>query len=204
MKSVVLIDDYPVILESFSRIINETSDFKVVGTFTTCEDALVHIKALAPDYILIDITLPGMNGIEGIRHIKTKLPDVTIIVVSVHENSRYVFDALCAGAVGYLTKSGGDEKLIEALHLSASGGSPMSVRIARMVVESFQEQQFSQLTLRENEVLTLLTRGNSYAKIGETLHVSRNTIKYHIRNIYEKLHISSREEAIQLMKDKER
>ena len=203
MKSVVLIDDYPVILESFSKIINETPDFEVVGAFTTCEEALLHIAILAPDYVLIDITLPGMDGIEGIKHIKTKLPGAMIIVVSVHENSRHVFNALRAGAVGYLTKSSGDEKLIEALYLAASGGSPMSVRIARMVVESFQELQFSQLTIRENEVLTLLTRGNTYARIGETLHVSRNTIKYHIRNIYEKLHISSKEEAIQLMKDKE-
>ncbi len=201
-KKVVLIEDYEIVLRSYTKIINSAEDFEVVGAFTNCEDALENIISLAPDFVMIDITLPGMSGIEGIKHIKSKLPKVAMIVVSVHENSKYVFQALCAGAVGYLTKSSGEEKLLRALYQAKEGGAPMSINIARMVVESFQEQKFDELTERENNVLTLLAEGKSYASIGEELYVSLNTIKYHVRNIYEKLHISTKAEAIALLKKK--
>ncbi|WP_299435483.1 response regulator transcription factor [uncultured Aquimarina sp.] len=198
MKKVVLIEDYEIVLQSYTKIINNSDDFTVIGAFTNCEDALSKIEALCPDFIMIDITLPGMTGIEGIKEIKMILPEVAIIVVTVHENSKYVFDALCSGAVGYLTKSSGEERLLQALYQANDGGAPMSINIARMVVESFREKKFDQLTDRENEVLTLLAEGKSYAGIGEDLKVSLNTIKYHVRNIYEKLHVTSKEEAIKL------
>ncbi|MDY8135156.1 response regulator transcription factor [Aquimarina sp. 2201CG5-10] len=202
MKKVVLIEDYEIVLRSYTEIINNTEDFEVVGAYISCEDAFKEIELLNPDFVLIDITLPGMSGIEGIKHIKHKLPDTSIIVVSVHENSKYVFDALCAGAVGYLTKSSGQEKLLQALYQAKDGGAPMSINIARMVVESFQEKKFDELTERENKVLILLAEGKSYANIGEDLNVSHNTIKYHVRNIYEKLHVTSKAEAIKLLKKK--
>ncbi len=202
MKRVILIEDYDIVLQSYKKIIDNSEGFKVVGTYHNCEDALINIKKLAPDYVMIDITLPGMNGIEGIRHIKSKLPKVSIIVVTVHENSKYVFEALCAGAVGYLTKSTGTDKLLQALNQAEDGGAPMSINIARMVVESFQEKKFEELTERENRVLTLLSDGKSYANIGEDLNVSLNTIKYHVRNIYEKLHVKNKSEAIRLFKSK--
>ncbi len=203
-KKVVLIEDYEIVLQSYVKIINTAKDFEVIGAFTNCEDALENIDFLAPDFVMIDITLPGISGIEGIKCIKAKLPKVVIIVVSVHENSKYVFEALCAGAVGYLTKSSGQEKILGALYQAKEGGAPMSINIARMVVESFQEEKFDELTERENNVLTLLAEGKSYASIGEELYVSLNTIKYHVRNIYEKLHISSKAEAITLLKNKRR
>lgn len=183
-------------------MIDDCPDFEVVGTYYNCEDALSEIDTKAPDYVIIDITLPGMNGIEGIRHIKSKLPNVSIVVVTVHENSQYVFDALCAGAIGYLTKSSGKEQLLASLYQAKKGGAPMSINIARMVVESFQEKKLKELSARENNVLTLLSEGKSYAVIGEELNVSLNTIKYHIRNIYEKLHVKNKVEAIQLFKSK--
>ena len=201
-KTVVLIEDYALVLESFTKIINLTKDFKVTEGFTNCEEALERIDKLNPDFILMDITLPGMSGIEGIKRIKTILPSVTIIVVSVHENSKFVFEALCAGAVGYVTKSSGQEKLIEALYQAKMGGAPMSINIARMVVESFQKQYFNDLTDKENEVLNLLSEGKSYASIGDNLNVSINTIKFHVRNIYEKLHVSSKNELMNLLKKK--
>ena len=201
-KTVVLIEDYALVLESFTKIINLTKDFKVIEGFTNCEEALERIDKLNPDFILMDITLPGMSGIEGIKRIKTILPSVTIIVVSVHENSKFVFEALCAGAVGYVTKSSGQEKLIEALYQAKMGGAPMSINIARMVVESFQKQYFNDLTDKENEVLNLLSEGKSYASIGDNLNVSINTIKFHVRNIYEKLHVSSKNELMNLLKKK--
>lgn len=200
-KKIVIIEDYLLTLESYIKMINDTDQFFVIEGFTNCEDALKKIKQLAPDFVLIDITLPGMNGIEGIKHIKILLPEVSIIVVTVHENSKHVFDALCAGAIGYVTKSSDDKKLLFALHQADKGGAPMSIKIARMVVESFQDQTLDELTDRENQVLTLLAEGKSYTSIGESLFVSRNTIKSHVRNIYEKLHINSRDEAIQLLKN---
>lgn len=202
MKNVVIIDDNPIILESFSNVINDSNDYIVVGTFTSCEDALKHVVRLEPSFILIDITLPGMNGIEGIKEIKILLPNVPVIVVSVHENSKFVFEALCAGAIGYLTKTGGEDKILDSLRLVENGGSPMSVRIARMVVESFQETKFDELTEKENEVLMLLTDGNSYGNIAEKMFISLNTVKYHVRNIYEKLHISCKQDAIKIMKER--
>ena len=201
-KTVVLIEDYALVLESFTKIIDLTKDFEVIEGFTNCEEALEQIDKLNPDFVLMDITLPGMSGIEGIKRIKTILPSVTIIVVSVHENSKFVFEALCAGAVGYVTKSSGQEKLIEALYQAKMGGAPMSINIARMVVESFQKQYFNDLTDKENEVLNLLSEGKSYASIGENLNVSINTIKFHVRNIYEKLHVSNKNELINLLKKK--
>jgi len=202
LKNVVLIEDYEIVLQSYTKIINDSDNFVVIGGFTNCEDALAEIKTLSPDFVMIDITLPGMNGIEGIKAIKKILPEIAIIVVTVHENSKYVFDALCAGAVGYLTKSSGEERLLQALYQAKDGGAPMSINIARLVVESFQEKKFDQLTDRENKVLTLLAEGKSYASIGEDLNVSLNTIKYHVRNIYEKLHVTNKEDAIKLLKEK--
>jgi DNA-binding NarL/FixJ family response regulator len=193
---VVLIEDYEILRNSFKEIINDHSNYEVIADFDSYETALPKIKELNPDIVLTDITLPGLNGIEGIKQLKQLLPKVNIIVVSVHENSKYVFDALCAGAVGYLTKNSGKQKIIEALEQLKLGGSPMSINIARMVVESFQNKNNNELTLRENEVLNLLSHGKSYASIADELCLSINTIKTHVKNIYEKLQVSSKEELI--------
>lgn len=168
----------------------------MVGDFESYEEALPKIKKLEPEIVFTDITLPGINGIEGIKQLKQILPNVAVIVISIHENSQYVFDALCVGAIGYLTKNSGKQKVIEALQQLKAGGAPMSVNIARMVVESFQQKQHNELTERENEVLNLLSKGKSYASIAEELYLSINTIKTHVKNIYEKLQVSSKEELL--------
>ena len=196
MIKVVLIEDYDILRNSLKDIINQEDGYEVVGDFESYEFALPSIKQLQPDVILTDITLPGINGIEGIKQLKQILPQVAVIVVSVHENSQYVFDALCAGAVGYLTKNSGKQKVLEALNQLKLGGAPMSVNIARMVVESFQKKSHNDLTQRENEVLDLLSKGKSYASIADELCLSINTIKTHVKNIYEKLQVSSKEELI--------
>lgn len=193
---VVLIEDYEILRNSLKDIINQEEGYEVIGDFESYEMALPLIKELAPDILLTDITLPGINGIEGIKQVKQLLPHLAIIVVSIHENSQYVFDALCAGAVGYLTKNSGKQKVIEALNQLKLGGAPMSVNIARMVVESFQQKRHNDLTQRENEVLDLLSKGKSYASIADALCLSVNTIKTHVKNIYEKLQVTSREELI--------
>lgn len=195
-SKVVLIEDYEILRNSLKEIINQEDGYEVIGDFDSYEKALPKIKQLQPDILLTDITLPGINGIEGIKQVKQLLPSVAIIVISVHENSQYVFNALCAGAVGYLTKNSGKQKVIESLQQLKQGGAPMSVNIARMVVESFQKKQHNELTERENEVLDLLSKGKSYASIANELFLSVNTIKTHVRNIYEKLQVSSKEELM--------
>lgn len=197
--NVVIIEDYNVIRETFVKIINSTPDFNVMVDFESCEDALAYPFQEEPDLLLMDIQLPGMNGIEGIKLIKNRFPQLIISVVSVHENSKYVFEALSAGAVGYLTKTSNRDELISALHQMKSGGAPMSISIARMVVESFHQKPVEELTVKENGVLNLLARGKSYATIAKEMNVSLNTIKFHIRNIYEKLHVTNKSEIMDLM-----
>lgn len=196
MKSVIIIEDNESLLISFKEIVNSSEEFHVIGAFSNCEDALSYCKNEDPDIILIDIKLPGINGIEGVKRFHYQNPKAKSIVISVYENSDYIFDALSAGAIGYLTKNTSPEELIAALKQIKNGGSPMSGSIARKVIAYFQMPKHEGLTVRENEVVRLLAKGKSYATIAEELSLSVNTIKTHTRNIYEKLHISKREELI--------
>lgn len=198
MKKIVLIEDYELVTNTYKEVINSTEGFKVIGDFESCELAIPKLGQLKPDVVFMDINLPGINGIEGIKIIKKQFPNIAIIVVTVNEESSFVFEALCAGAVGYITKVSGKQKIVEALEQLELGGAPMSIKIARMVVESFQEKKMNELSDRENGVLTLLAKGKSYASIGDELNVSLNTIKTHVRNIYEKLHVTSKDEVIEI------
>lgn len=195
---IVIIEDNIPLSEAFVEVIGKSENYKVIDTYSNCEEAIQNIKDDNPKIVLMDIDLPGINGVEGTKIIKQKLPNVLIIMVTVYENSEMVFNALCAGATGYLTKNFKPNELIEALDEAIAGGAPMSIHIAKMVVTSFQKQN-SQIILsqREKEVLTLLADGNSYDIIGDKLCISRNTIKYHLKNIYIKLQVHSNIEAIQ-------
>lgn len=193
---VVIIEDNLPLGKIYKEIVQSSESFRVIDLYETCEEAIKYAKDDAPDLILMDIELPGMNGVEGTKALKQLLPSVKIIVVTVFENSQIVFDALCARAIGYLTKNLSEEQLLNALDEAIAGGAPMSIKIAKMVVQSFQKSTSSLLTEREKEVLRLLASGMSYRRIGETLFISRNTIKYHIKNMYEKLQVKTREEAI--------
>lgn len=196
MINVLLIEDNERILRSFKEIVDVSERYAVMGAFTNCEDALNYCKTNSPGIILIDIKLPGMNGIEGIKRFRVQNPKAKTIVVSVHEESSYIFDALSSGAIGYLTKNVRSEELIGALNQVANGGSPMSSKIARKVISYFQVPHQEELSLRENDVLRLLAKGKSYATIAEDLSLSVNTIKTHTRNIYEKLHINKKEDLM--------
>ena len=196
MKNVVVIEDNESLLISFKEIINASEEFNVIGAFSNCEDALLYCKNEDPDIILIDIKLPGINGIEGVKRFQYQNPKAKSMVISVYEDSDYIFDALSAGAIGYLTKNTSPEELISALKQVKNGGSPMSGSIARKVIAYFQMPKQEELTERENEVVKLLAKGKSYATIAEELSLSVNTIKTHTRNIYEKMHVSKREELI--------
>lgn len=197
MTTVAIIEDNHFILKSFTEIINNSEDFTVIGSFKNCEDALKAFENTSPDIIMVDIQLPGIDGIEGIKRFRVQNPTSKTLIVSVHQESSYIFNALSAGAIGYLTKNISPIELIQALKQILSGGSPMSSGIARKVVAYFQTPQEAALSKRENEVLHILAKGKSYAAIAQELNVSVNTIKTHTRNIYEKLHVSSRDEIIQ-------
>ncbi len=196
MKKVVLVEDNKTLNDAFTDIINASENFTISGAYISAEQAIENLKEDTPDFVLMDVQLPGINGVEATKIIKTKRPKTDIIMITVYENSETVFNALCAGATGYLTKNTTGEQLINALCEAEKGGAPMSINIAKMVVSSFKKNVHADLSERELEVLTLLSKGKSYRSIAEQLFISTNTIKFHIKNIYDKLQVSSKEEAI--------
>ena len=196
MINVTIVEDDDEIRESLAILINGTTGFACINTFSDCESAINGILKDPPDVTLMDIGLPGMSGIEGIRKIKEKAPDINILMLTVHGDSKLVFEALCAGACGYLIKDTQPVKLLEAIKEANDGGAPMSTQIARMVVSSFKTNPHSELTTRETEVLTQLCKGKSYKMIADTLFISEETVRRHIKNIYKKLEVGSKSEAV--------
>lgn len=193
---IVIIEDNLPLANGYKKIIDKTEKYIVSDIYQNCEDAIKNLKEDLPKIILMDIELPKMNGVEGTKKIKNLFPKIDIIIVTVYENSKTVFDALCAGASGYLSKNSSKLELITALDEVLDGGAPMSIHIAKMVVSSFRKATSSILTERETEVLSLLASGKSYNSVAEKLFISVNTIRFHIKNIYEKLQVNSKEEAI--------
>ncbi len=195
---VCIVEDDTIIRNGFAMLIDGTTGFRIVSTYHRCEEAIKNLYENAPDVVLIDIELPGgMNGIDGIEKIKKLRPKTNIIVITVYENDDLIFKALCAGAGGYLTKSVQPAKLLEAIRDIQEGGAPMSTSIARRVVASFHKNQNTPLTQRETEVLELLSKGKSYTHIAEELFVNKETIRTHIKNIYWKLEVHTKADAIE-------
>lgn len=194
---VVIVEDDDIIRESFVSLINSSEKYLCIADYDTCEAALKNLTWDSPQIILMDIGLPGISGIEGIRRIKKVYSKVEIIVVTVHNEDEKVFDALCAGASGYLTKNITPAKLLDSLGEVIKGGAPMSTNIAKMVIRSFQRSTESPLTNRETEVLQQLARGKSYTMIADDLHINKETVRSHIKNIYQKLNVSSKSEALE-------
>lgn len=193
---VVIIEDDKLIREGFANLIDESDKYICTAQYDTCEEALKNLAKDDPQIILMDIGLPGISGIEGIRRIKRARSQIDIIVVTVHEDDMKVFEALCAGAAGYLTKNISPQKLLEAMDEIQRGGAPMSTSIARMVVRSFQKSNDSPLSTRETEVLQHLARGKSYTMIADELFIDKETVRTHLKNIYRKLEVRSKSEAI--------
>lgn len=196
MINVAIVEDDVEIRESLAILINGTAGFSCVYRFNDCETAIPVILEDPQDVVLMDVGLPGMSGIEGIRILKDKLPTINILMLTVHGDSKIVFEALCAGACGYLIKDTQPTKLLESIREAYFGGAPMSTQIARMVVESFKTRPHNDLTTRETEVLTQLCKGKSYRMIAEALFISEETVRRHIKNIYRKLEVSSKSEAV--------
>ncbi|NWF90228.1 MAG: response regulator transcription factor [Ignavibacteriaceae bacterium] len=203
MINVIVVEDNKTIREGLAILINGTEGFKCVGAFGDCESFLKDFELLDADVVLMDIGLPGINGIEGVKRAKQTNPDISILMLTVYEESEVVYDALCAGAYGYLVKKTPPSRLIEAIREVYEGGSPMSSRIARQVITSFQNynvpnkinSQYN-LSSREKEVLHHLAEGSNYQEIADVLFISVDTIRHHIRNVYKKLQVHSQSEAV--------
>lgn len=196
-KRIIIVEDDAIIRNAFVTLIQQNGDYTVANAYDNAEAAIKNLNTDAPDICLMDIELPGMNGIEAIPKIKAIKPTTQVVVVTVYENDELVFKALCEGASGYLTKNMPPQKLIESLKELENGGAPMSTNIARLVVSSFHKNRQSPLTARELEVLELLASGKSYSTIADQLFVDKETIKSHIKNIYLKLEVHSKAEAIE-------
>jgi DNA-binding NarL/FixJ family response regulator len=199
---VSIVEDNLFVREGWTAALRSAPDFKLLGAFNSCEEAFASRSFTDSEVVLMDIGLPGMSGIEGVRKLKEKNSDASIIMCTVYEDDQKIFDALCAGAVGYLLKETNPDELIRAIRDTASGGSPMTPSIARKVIASFQrspdelQQPVHTLTDREKEVLVLLAEGKSYATIAQQIFLSRDGVIARIRKIYEKLQAHSRGEAV--------
>jgi len=203
MINVAIVEDNNTIREGLAALINGTEGYKCIGAFGDVESFLSKINSLQINVVLMDIGLPGMNGIDGAKSAIIKNPHLSILMLTVYEESEFVFDALCAGACGYLVKKTPPTRLLEAIKDANDGGSPMSSRIARQVITAFKEgkniaatTQNYDLSDREISVLNLLSDGYNYQEIAESLFISVDTVRHHIRNIYKKLHVHSQSEAV--------
>lgn len=199
--TVVIIEDDETIRNGFTYLINATQNYKVLNSYSNVEDALVNLVNDKPQVILLDIELPGIKGIDAIPKIKSILPKTYILMLTVYENEDNVFNALTKGASGYLTKSDNTEKIIDAIQEVVDGGAPMSMNIAKIVIKSFHKNQNSPLTKRETEILEQIAAGKSRSKIAKQMFIDLETVKSHIKNIYVKLNVHSREDAIKEAKN---
>lgn len=197
-KQIVIIEDNQVIREGFAAVIDGTEGYRVTGQYGCCEDALKRLATDLPELVLMDIDLPGMNGIDGTIQIKKRLPGCIVLIITVLEDSDKVFRSLCSGAGGYIIKNSDTNNIIQNMAEAFSGGAPMSLHIAKMVVQSFKRPQDSPLSEREQEVLRGIAAGKSYSKIALDLFISKETVRTHIKNIYQKLAVNSKAEALRV------
>ena len=201
MISVSIIDDEKELRESIATFINGSPGFRCVSTYGSADVALQRVPTDKPDVVLMDINMPGMNGIECVERLKSLMPEIQIVMLTVYEDTDQIFRALAAGATGYLLKRLSPSKLLQAIREVQAGGSPMSNSIARKVVASFQkakktDEKQPHLSPREQAVLDCLAKGLTYKQIADQLEISIDTIRTHLRRVYEKLHVQSRTEAV--------
>lgn len=196
MISVSIVEDDKLIRDALKDMLNEAEGFECLGSYGNCESAIEDLPKKKPLVMLMDIELPGMSGIEGVKKIKERFPKIDIIMLTVHEDLSLVFKALSAGACGYLDKSTSEEKILDSIKEIYEGGAPMSYKIAKLVVSSFQKKTETELTQREFDVLDLLCKGHSYKEIAYLLFITVGTVRHHIKNIYYKLHVHSKSEAV--------
>lgn len=204
--TVAVVEDNSELRDGLTQLIQGTPGYKCVGAFSSCEQMLGSLKSLkdqAPRVILMDIGLPGMSGIEGVQRVKSQLPTTDVLMLTVYEDEKRIFDSICAGASGYLLKKTPPARILEAIQELNDGGAPMTATIARKVLFAFQQGVPSGsadylLSDREKEVLAGLVKGLSYKLIADQCSISIDTVRSHIRHIYEKLQVNSKAQAITL------
>jgi DNA-binding NarL/FixJ family response regulator len=198
---VAIVDDDEIIRSSLVSLIRRAPNLKFVGDFPNAETALKEIPGRSPDVVLMDINLPGLNGVECVRQLKTLLPDVQFLMLTVYEDSDSLFNSFKAGASGYLLKRTASARLIEAIRDVHQGGSPMTPQLARRVVQFLSQprdeaQAMPKLTPGEKEFLDQLSKGYAYKEIADRMNISIDTVRSYVRTVYEKLHVHSRTEAV--------
>ena len=196
-----VVEDMREIRDGLATLINFTEGFRCTGSYPSMEEALARLPGNIPDVLLSDIGLPGMSGIEGIRILKERYPQMQILMLTVYDDDDRIFDALCAGASGYLLKRTPPAKLLDNIREAMSGGSPVSPEVATRVIKFFREfhnpdREDYALTPHETRLLKLLTEGYNYQTAADKLGVSYNTIKFHVRHIFDKLQVHSKSEAV--------
>lgn len=203
MINVAIVEDNKTIREGLAALISGTPGYECVGSFSDCENFLSNMSKSDIDVVLMDIGLPGISGIEGVKRARKINPALNILMLTIYEESNVVFEALCAGACGYLVKKTPPSRLLEAIKDIYEGGSPMSSNIARQIISVFHQKKNIngngadyELTPREKEVLNHLAEGYNYQEIADKIFISVDTVRHHIRNIYKKLHVHSQSEAV--------
>jgi DNA-binding NarL/FixJ family response regulator len=198
---VAIVEDDREIRDWVTAVVRSSDDFRVVAVFPDAESCVTQFAKILPEIVIMDIQLPGMSGIDCVRTLKPQRHEVQFMMFTVFEEDNKVFESLRAGATGYILKNYPPDKIIEALHDLYKGGSPMSSIIARKIITTFnpsteKDNEYNKLSKREKELLNLLSKGYRYKEIADQLSISIETVRTHIRNIYEKLHVQSRTEAI--------
>lgn len=203
MIKVAVVEDIKLIREGLSKLINGFDDLSCIGSYETAENLLDEFDDNSPDVILMDIQLPGISGIDAVRKCKSILPKTSIIMLTVHEDNKNIFEALMAGASGYLLKTTPPEQIIDSIKDAYEGGSPMNSNIANKVIDLMRlahaDKSFDnkiELSDREIEILQKISNGTGYKNIADELFISIHTVRYHIRNIYEKLQVHNQSEAV--------
>ncbi len=199
--AVAIVEDDHQAREIVSRWFARTPGFRLVGDWGDAEAAMAALPAARPDVVLMDISLPGLSGVEAVRQLKPLLPETQFLIVTVYEEADYIYDALAAGATGYLLKQASKDELLTAVRQIHQGGSPITSNIARKVVQFFRKNSSptawsETLSPREQEVLELVTRGYRYKEIADRLNISVPTVNTYVRRTYEKLHVCCRAEAV--------
>jgi DNA-binding NarL/FixJ family response regulator len=199
--TVAVVEDDTALRETLCEVLSEADGWQLAGSYASAEEAIPGIEKSPPRIVLMDIQLPGMSGIECVRKLKARTPDLLVLMVTVYDNSDRVFEALAAGASGYLLKRDAPAKLLSALEDVVAGGAPMSSAIARKVVQHFQKEappaeEDLRLTQREKQTLDLLIDGFLYKEIAHELGIGVETVRFHLQNIYKKLHVRTRTEAV--------
>ena len=199
--TLAIVEDDPTLRKTLAEIVNTSASWNLVGMFASAEDALQELPGSPPQMVLMDIQLPGISGIECVAASKQQCPEVQVLMVTVYDNNDRIFEALAAGSSGYLLKRDAPNMLLESLNDLRNGGSPMSSAIARKVVQRFQSPPNTtsvdhDLTPRETEILEQLVKGSLYKEIASDLEIGVETVRTHLRNIYAKLHVRTRTEAV--------